>query len=250
MTCRAPTAVILAAGMGSRLRPVHADKPKGFVVVGNQPIIARSLALLRAAGVRDFVLVAGWREEIYREYLAEHHPAVRVVANRDYASTGSLSSLVAGVRDVAGDVLLVESDLLYEARALAALLAAPSPDTLLASGPTRSGDEVWVHGRDGRLAHLSKQPWNGAPRTGELVGMTRLSGALVQTLVAAATVLPAAAHYEDGLNALCSRHIVEVLHIDDLIWCEIDDEAHLARAREVVWPRILAAERAAAGVSQ
>jgi len=243
-----PTAVILAAGLGARLRSVQPDEPKGFVVVGEGAIIARSLRLLRAAGVHDLVLVAGWREEVYRAFLARHHPAARLVINRDYATTGSLASLVLGARGAAGDVLVVESDLLYEYRALTALLAAPGRNTLLASGPTGSGDEVWVYGRGGRLAHLGKGAWAGAPRLGELVGLTRLSGELAQALIAAASGLPASAHYEDGINAVCPRHAIEVLRLDDLAWCEIDDGGHLARARQSVWPRIEAAERAAEGV--
>jgi 2-aminoethylphosphonate-pyruvate transaminase len=245
-----PTAVILAAGLGARLRPVQADKPKGFVIVGGNAIIARTLALLGAAGVRDIVLVAGWREEIYRDFLASHHPAVRLVTNRDYATTGSLASLVIGVQDLPGDVLVIESDLLYEARALTALLAARGRNTLLASGPTGSGDEVWVHGRHGRLAHLGKEAWSGAPRVGELVGLTRMSGELVQALVAAAPGLPASAHYEDGLNVVCPRQSVDILRLDDLAWCEIDDAKHLARARESIWPRICAADHAPAGAGK
>jgi choline kinase len=154
---------------------------------------------------------------------------------------------VIGARGTAGDILVVESDLLYEARALTALLAAPARNTLLASGPTGSGDEVWVYGRDRRLARLDKGAWAGAPRLGELVGLTRLSAEFVRALAAAAPSLPAGAHYEEGINALCAERAVEVLRLDELAWCEIDDGAHLARARGAVWPRICAAEQRAAG---
>src|SRR4051812_42159334 len=91
------TAVILAAGMGSRLRSVHSEKPKGFIEVGDGPIIGRSVSLLIAAGVREIVLVAGWRNEVYREFLSSSFPDVRMVINADYANTGSLASLVIGV---------------------------------------------------------------------------------------------------------------------------------------------------------
>jgi len=240
------TAVILAAGLGERLRPVQVDEPKGFIAIGGGAIIARSLMQLTAAGVRDIVLVAGWRQESYRALLAAQFPAVRLAINPDYATTGSLASLLIGYKGVAGDVLVVESDLLYESRALAALLAAPGRSTLLASGPTGSGDEVWVYAREARLAHLSKQAWGGAPRVGELVGLTRLSGELMQALGGAADRLSAAAHYEDGLNAVCAQQTVDILCLDDLAWCEIDDAAQLARARNEIWPRIGRAEHAMA----
>ncbi len=240
-----PTAVILAAGLGSRLREANPAGPKGLVAVGAGPIIGRSLRLLQAAGVDTLIMVVGWEGEAYRSYLAENFPAVRVVENPAYATTGSLASLVLGVNGVEDDVLVVESDLIFERQALAQLLAAPSPDTLLASGFTRSEDEVWVHAEAGRLVHLTKGAWPGAPRHGELVGLTRLSRPTVRALREVAAQLPPAAHYEDGLNAVCAGRAIDVLKLEALQWCEIDTPAHWRRARELVWPAILAADESA-----
>ncbi|MCC6414304.1 MAG: NTP transferase domain-containing protein [Opitutaceae bacterium] len=233
-------AVILAAGMGSRLR---ADRPKGMIELGGGPLLGRSLGLLREAGVEEIVLVAGWRQDIYREYLEENFPAVRVLENPAFARTGSLASLLIGARATVGNVLVVESDLLYEKRALSRLFAAPGRDTLLASGYTRSGDEVWVYAHDRRLARLSKQAWGGAPRCGELVGLTCLSRPALDGLLAVAPALPVGAHYEDGLNAISAAHRIDVCLVDDLQWCEIDTQEHLQRAREQVWPRIQMLDR-------
>jgi 2-aminoethylphosphonate-pyruvate transaminase len=235
----APVGIVLAAGLGSRLQSVHSAAPKGFVEIGGAPIIQRSLAALRAAGVREFVIVAGWMSDHYRDWAAGD-PSIALVENADYATTGSLRSLLIGCAAAPGrDVVAVESDLLYESRAAELLLSAPSPDTLLASGFTGSGDEVWVYGADDRLEHLSKTPWNGREALGELVGLTRLSAATVAQLTLAARELPASAHYEDGLNAVAPHRTIALLHVPDLVWCEIDDEQHLQRARSNVWPRIL-----------
>lgn len=234
--------VVLAAGMGTRLRGVHQDKPKGFVNIGGRPIIARSVETLRAAGLREMVFVVGWEEGVYRKWLAREYPEAVSVTNAAYATTGSLASLVLGCAAVPGrDVLVVESDLLYEPRGVEALLASPHPDVLLVSGETGSGDEVWTYADDSAwLAQLSKTPWGSRAPAGELVGISRFSAGLVAALTDAARGLPDSAHYEDGLNAVCAEHPVSLLRIEDLAWCEIDDSSHLARARGVVWPRIAA----------
>ena len=52
-------AVILAAGMGTRLRGELDDRPKGFIELGERPIIVESLERLRAAGIEDVVIVTG-----------------------------------------------------------------------------------------------------------------------------------------------------------------------------------------------
>lgn len=238
----AKTAIILAAGLGSRLQ---ADRPKGLVEVGPGPVLGRSLTLLQAAGISEIVLVGGWKQEVYREYLQRNFPSVRMASNPDFATTGSLASLVIGLGATAGDVLIVESDLLFERRAVTAVLGAPGADVLLTSGYTASGDEVWVYARDGQLAHLAKTAWTGAPRVGELVGLTRLSRPAADELIAAAATLPAAAHYEDGLNRLCATRPVGVCLVPDLQWCEIDTPDHLRRAREQIWPRILDSDHTA-----
>ena len=237
----ASVAVVLAAGLGSRLRAVQ-DLPKGFVEIGGEPIIARSVRALRAAGVEEFIFVVGWRAEHYRAWCAAACPGARCVDNADYATTGSLRSLLLGAAAVPGrDVIVVESDLLYEPRAPRLLQAAPDADAILVSGFTASGDEVWAYaGEAGRLRRLTKQREAGPEPLGELVGLTRMSAGLLESLAAAGAALPAGAHYEDGLNAVASQRPIALLKEAGLAWCEIDDPAHLARARTAVWPRIQA----------
>ena len=139
--------MILAAGLGARLRAVHAARPKGFVEIDGRPIIARSVEALRQAGVTDFVFVIGWLGQVYRDWCQEACPEAVCVENADYATTGSLCSLMLGCAAVPGrEVIVVESDLLYERRAPALLLKAPQADTVLISDFTQSGDEVWAYG--------------------------------------------------------------------------------------------------------
>lgn len=239
--------MILAAGLGARLRAVHAAKPKGFVEIDGRPIIARSVEALKSAGVADFVFVVGWQGQVYRDWCREACPEAICVENADYATTGSLCSLVLGCAVVPGrDVIVVESDLLYERRAPVLLMKAPAADTVLISDFTQSGDEVWAYGDEQggslRLAHLGKQRLAGREPSGELVGLSRFSAALVAALGEAARTLPAGAHYEDGLNAVCGARPVALLRQPGLAWCEIDDAAHLERARGKIWPRILASD--------
>jgi 2-aminoethylphosphonate-pyruvate transaminase len=234
--------LLLAAGLNSRLRSEVGDLPKGLIEFDGESIVGRSLRLLEEAGISDIVVVVGWAEEAYRAFLGHAFPSARIVVNPDYASTGSLRSLALGARAVKGDTLLVESDVIFEPRGLTEIIRSPTRDAILVSGPTKGGDEVWVHGREGILEHLGKEPWSGAPLIGELVGLSRVSSGVLRALVDASGSLPAHAHYEDGLNAVCPTRPISVLKIPDLAWCEIDDRTHLERARESVWPRIRRAD--------
>ena len=56
---RPEVAVILAAGMGTRLKSVFSDRPKGFVEIGGEGLIARSIRLLKARGIRAGFSILG-----------------------------------------------------------------------------------------------------------------------------------------------------------------------------------------------
>ena len=240
-------AVIVAAGRGVRLKGMGEQRPKGFIELGGRAIVERSVELLAAAGVRRTLIVTGHLSAWYEE-LARRMPNVELAHNPDYAASGSMYTLYLA-RDLIGeDFVLAESDLVYEKRALDVLFAAPSPDTLLTSGPTRSGDEVYVEARDGRLTGLSKKRETlKGEVVGELVGLTRVSQRCLKAMCAhAETVFRESKHleYEQALVAAARGMPVDCPVVPDLAWTEIDDEHHLARARDDVYPRIIEREAA------
>jgi CTP:phosphocholine cytidylyltransferase-like protein/thiamine kinase-like enzyme len=84
-------AIILAAGFGSRFIPVTFEIPKGLVPVKGKPLLERQIEQLREAGIRDIIIVTGYRREAF-SYLKEKY-GVRLVYNKDYAVKNNLSSL-------------------------------------------------------------------------------------------------------------------------------------------------------------
>jgi choline kinase len=244
------TAVILAAGLGLRLRGAWPELPKGLLPVGGETLVGRSLTLLRSHGVHRVVIVAGYRASLYHQ-LAAGRADVEVVENPAFADAGSMASLDIGLAATAGaDTLVLESDLFYEARALAELLTHSGADVVLASGPTGAGDEVWVEAPGGRVSALSKDPSALGTCDGEYVGILRVSpplGRLLRDLYSrfgAVNGHGRMAYDTDALHAAAPRHPLELCRVDDLLWGEIDDEGHLARVRDRVAPAVLAREAA------
>ncbi len=74
-------AVILAAGMGTRLRDAHSGMPKGFVELDGTPIIEMSLLRLEAAGITDVVIVTGYAAEHYAALAERYRGVVRPPPN-------------------------------------------------------------------------------------------------------------------------------------------------------------------------
>ncbi|HEY5789383.1 MAG TPA: phosphocholine cytidylyltransferase family protein [Gammaproteobacteria bacterium] len=247
MSERPLTALILAAGVGRRLGPAGETLPKGFLQLGTRPIIAESLARLRRAGIERAVLVTGHHADRYAALRVDDGPRLETVHNPHFADSGSLYSWLQAAPRLAGaGYLLLESDLVYEQRALTTLVDDPADSAVLLSGPTGAGDEVWVE-VDGppaamTLVAMAKDRARlGANIGGELVGICKISARLHDALAAAAERLLATtrhADYEsDGLVAAAAELPIPCRRVDDLLWAEIDDAAHLARAR-ALYPRL------------
>jgi choline kinase len=245
------TAVILAAGMGTRLQGEIADHPKGFLRLGSRPIIEESINALSRAGIEDIVIVTGHCAAHYEALSAAQGGRVRTVHNPAYAASGSMYSLYCARDVIDSAFLLLESDLIYEPRALSELLGHPAEDAILLSGPTGAGDEVYVATDDGILRAMSKDADalvgkmgdpGGSKVSGELVGISKISAelfAIMLRIAAEAFDKSLFFDYEtDCLVAAGRERPIACPVVPDLVWSEIDDPTHLQRAREVVYPEI------------
>jgi choline kinase len=236
------TAVILAAGMGTRLREAHADMPKGFLELGGKAIIETSIMRLEQAGINDIVIVTGYAAEYYHKLALRYDGLVRVVHNPEYADSGSMYSLFC-TRDVIDEgFLLLESDLIYESRALDVLLGSDASDAVLLSGPTNAGDEVYVEAPEGLLVNMSKDHAALASVAGELVGISKISRGLFALMKhIARDAFKTSMHFDyetDCLVAAARSWDIVCPVVKDLVWAEIDDPDHLERARTEVLPRL------------
>jgi 2-aminoethylphosphonate-pyruvate transaminase len=246
------TAVILAAGRGTRLAGHVGDYPKGFLRLGDLPIIEESINRLATAGIDDVLIVTGHCAGHYEDLARRRPGLVRTVHNARFADSGSMYSLHCARGSATGPFLLLESDLVYEPRALATLLKHPAEDAILLSGPTGAGDEVYVECRQGNLVNMSKRRDDlGTGVAGELVGISRISAALYARMCSIAEQAFARSlkyDYEtDCLVAAGRERPIACPVVPDLVWGEIDDPSHLARARGTVYPEVRRRTEAAAG---
>lgn len=236
------TAVILAAGLGLRLRDVWTGKPKGLLAIEEICLVERSIQQLIAHGIKEIIIVTGYLAKHYGA-LAQEYSIVKTIHNPYYAESGSMYSLYCARTLIRKSFLLLESDLLYEARALSALLNDPHMDAVLISDVTQSNDEAFVEARNGCLFHMSKNQHELTMIIGEMAGMAKISLPLYEQMIVHAERYFHSRdrhwHYEDGcLNQISKEQPIPLCVVPDLVWCEIDNAEHLRRARQVIWPRI------------
>jgi len=229
------TAVILAAGRGTRLGDRTKEMPKGFLEVGGETLIERSIRLLKANGIENIIVGVGHKGTAYEDIQEQY--GLTIYYNDEYSTTESMYTLVCAAPHVAGDFLLLESDLLYDISALQTLLNTTQANVILGSGFTDSGDEVYLHAfENGDFRYLSQDGNDKINSYAELVGICKLSQDLYQKMIALPTIKKM--KYEYAYNVLSPTEDIHVEKQADLVWCEIDDDDHLNRALTLVLPKL------------
>ena len=126
------TALLLAAGAGTRLHPLTDDAPKCLTEIEGIPILERLVDNLRMQGFTRLVVVIGHLGHRIKNFLQHHAGGMRIdyVINPDYRTTNNLYSLWLARKHIRESFLLVECDLVFEARMLDDML---QPDKIAIS---------------------------------------------------------------------------------------------------------------------
>ena len=234
-------AIILAAGMGLRLKELNRGVPKGFISLGDdKPIIEHSIDALLACGIKDIIIVTGFMDKHY-ENLRSRYPQIKTVRNEKYSETGTMYSLWCARNLVNTDFILLESDLIYEIRAIKELLESTCENSILISEKTDAGDEVYVGADDNWVKQISKDRKTLSSIVGEFIGISKLSYDFYLKLIQRAeedfdsNLL--ISYDMDCFVAVAEKNYLGFLKIEKLLWAEIDDVSQLNKAKKV-WENI------------
>jgi choline kinase len=182
------TAVILAAGPGSRLLPHTATAPKCLTTIAGHPILQYQMAALQHCGVDRVVIVVGYLAHCIRAFVPG---PVTYVENGDFASTNSSHSLWLAREHLRDGYIHLNSDLLFEPAVLQTLLEAPAENAVIVERRVRPGSDMMKAQMDGaRILRMGKQLTSEA--AAEVVGPARFGPAGARRLIAALDELEAA----------------------------------------------------------
>lgn len=176
-------ALILAAGQGTRLRPLTSDRPKCMVPFLGQPLVHYQLSVLRACGIDDITFVTGYRSDVIEQL------GFSCVHNDRYASTNMVASMFTAEEcfDGQDDLIICYSDIVYERGLLEVLLEHEGPvatvidvDRWHALWSLRMGDpladlETVKFRDDGTLQELGKKPGSFDEIEGQFVGLVKVA---------------------------------------------------------------------------
>jgi choline kinase len=237
-------AIVLAAGVGSRLKP-HTDTiPKCLFEIGGKPLLRRYLDGLVALGIPEVVLVVGHLKDQVKAEVAQAPVSIKVrFVENDQFTQGDILSLWRARQEFDDDVLIMDADVLFPQELLARLLASTDANAIAVDEQFQdTGEERKVLCEDGWVVAVASNVGQDSRIRGEAVGLLRLSveGAEVLrgVLEELVEVGNAAADYHEAIRDLAAELPIGVVEVGDLPWIGIDVEEDLIRARQQILPQV------------
>jgi choline kinase len=238
------TAVIMAAGLGTRFGDMTTEIPKGFIKAGEKPMIVRSIETLLDSGIERIIIGTGFKKELY-ENLSGEYPEIECVFSPGYASTNSMYTLW-NCRQAIGDedFLVLESDLVFEKRAIDDLLHNHHENVMLCADVTKFQDSYYLEfNQNQELVNCSVNE-NDLKVCGEMVGIHKLSNSFYKKLCSYYSTIvhekPKMGYEFALLHLAQTLEPIHVHMIPGLVWYEIDDYEDLVFAERNIIGKLAA----------
>ena len=184
-------ALILAAGQGTRLRPLTNDKPKCLVEINGKSILERQTSTLRKAGIQDIKIVTGYKGNEIEKLGFE------TIYNKDYKKTNMVQSLFCARDFFEGsdvDLVISYGDIIYQQDNLASLLDSTDEISLMIDMNWRAlwsirfrdpldDAETLILDSSGHIRELGKKPKNYDQIHGQYTGLIKIRKDKVKDLI-------------------------------------------------------------------
>ena len=154
-------ALILAAGLGTRLAPITNDRPKSLVPVNGKPILLKQIENLKANGVADITIVSGYKADVLEKTVHKDYPEIKIVESIDYATTNNMYSAYLGIKNMFPDGIIrsfymMNADVFFDETVITALEKETRSNLIVVDIGKYNEESMKVVEKKGRLIAISK----------------------------------------------------------------------------------------------
>ncbi len=228
----------MGAGLGTRFGQMTEKMPKGFVPFMGEPMVVHSIKALLDCGIQRIIIGTGYKKAAY-EALVRDYPQIECVFSPRYAETNSMYTLY-NCRKAIGndDFILLESDLVYEKKAIIGLMNCDYESAMLITPVTKFQDQYYVEMNEQCVLTNCSVDKTQLSVSGELVGIHKLSNKFYKRMCSEYEKIvdekPKLGYEYQLLFMSQSIMPMNVLKIEKLRWYEIDDVDDLEYAEKNV----------------
>ena len=233
------TAVILAAG-----KRTDFDVPIAFLKINEESsFIERTVRILLEQNIDNIIIVTGYKSDMFQA-LVEKFPKIKLVHNNNYQNTGTMQSLATADKYLKTDFLLLESDIIFEAKAIKELIDYPERDCMIITNESGSGDEALVEIRDNYIYNMTKDRHQLNKIDGEMIGITKVSyGMFKKMMDRFQDNKNPYLNYEYMLMDIGRKYKIGFKKMGNLLWWEVDTKKHYDKFRVSILRQLSFRER-------
>ncbi|WP_417842813.1 HAD-IIA family hydrolase [Thalassospira sp.] len=232
-------AIILAAGIGSRLRPATKDKPKCLVKVNGKEILKHQLDAYMKNGISDFVIITGYEAKKITDFCKKIPEAnFKFIENDNYENNNNMFSLYLALNKMeAQEVFINNADVVIDEEIIGKMVFDERPDLIAVDVGTYDEESMKVTiGEDNHIDSISKQT-KKTKALGRSIDFYKFSKSSFSTIKKhIKNVIEVEKRTKEwtevALNSLFTNRSISAnyLNIKSLRWCEIDNFEDLSHA--------------------
>ncbi len=236
-------AIILAAGVGSRIRPLTNNCPKSLLKVDGKTILEMMLSHIQDCGIHEVIFVLGYLQEQIKEYVKTNFPDLNThfVTNGRYAETNTGFSLML-TKDLIQDSTFIkfDADVVFDKEILKKLIECEYENCLCVDKNINlDAEEIKVIVKDNNRVIKASKTVNPKDAVGESIGIEKISGETAKLLFAELEIMMEdeqnhQEYYEGAYERLMEDHVpFYALEISGLRWVEIDTQEDFITAGQI-----------------
>lgn len=236
-------AVILAAGIGSRVRPLTNNTHKSLLKVGDKTILEQMVSSVLDVGIKEIAFITGYLEGQIKEFIKKNFPkaSISFIRNEKYLKTNTGYSLMLAKTFVRNhDFVKFDADVVFERAVLERLIKSPYPSALcIDTNIHLDKEEVKVIiGENNKALQVGKK-LDPHKAKGESIGIEKINKDAAKVLFAELERLMRdeknhQEYYDDSYTTLVEKEIpFYAVDITGLKWVEIDTHQDYQRAQNM-----------------
>lgn len=223
---------ILAAGMGTRMKPLTDNCPKCLLDVAGKTFIDRQIEVFKNCAINDIYVVTGYRSEMIKQHLKD---SVKYIYNPFYETTNSIASLWLATLNINDDILIVNSDVIFDEELIKRMIDCKNDINIAVSLEWNDERGYKAEIVDNHVINMSMDiPHNRIG--GEYAGLIYVSKDVLSNLKAQSEKLLSQKQFniwfEDMVvEMIKSGNVANVIAVNPDKWYEIDNPKELEYAR-------------------
>ena len=220
-------AIILAAGRGTRLKPLTNKTPKALVEISGKPILQWQIEAYLFSGIKEseIFVVGGYKSEKIKSFLKKYYPKVNLIINNSYKTTNNMYSLYLASKNlIKDDIIVSNGDCIYDFEIVREFVNFGFCNSIACDVGKYNKENMKVYVEGGKIRSISKNI-SQEEAYGLSVDLYKISSKNIEDfLEVIKTILKEDKQLwaEEALNVFVKKHEMYPFDINKRLWFEID----------------------------